>query len=319
MGAKLQYRDATQGRVIVAGSINMDVVVATARYPAPGETIAGSSIAFYPGGKGANLAVAARRLGRETILIGRTGRDVFGADLMAFLTIEQVNLTHVHPCDAATGAAIITTVNAANTIIVVPGANALVDAAAGTALAVHAADVLVSPLEIPQDTIRAFFRHGKLAGARTILNPSPAAIIDPGLLADTDFLVLNETELAWLTGQRLDVAAPDAAVAAAARKIRAQAFQVVCVTLGWRGCLAVAGETVITVPGREVQAIDSTGAGDCFTGALAAYLATHPAGDGCLEAALHAANDAACLSVQRAGAGPSMPTATELAAFQGRI
>jgi ribokinase len=168
-------------------------------------------------------------------------------------------------------------------------------------------------------SIRAFFRHGKLAGARTILNPSPAAVIDPGLLADTDILVLNETELAWLTGLGIDEAAPDAALAAAAHKLQAHASQVVCVTLGRRGCLAVAGDSVITVPGRPVHAVDSTGAGDCFTGAIAAYLATHQAEDGRLEAALHAANDAASLSVQRSGAGPSMPTAAELAAFQGRI
>jgi ribokinase len=304
-------------RVIIAGSINMDVVAATARFPQPGETVAGSAIAFHPGGKGGNQAVAAAKLGARTLLIGRVGLDAFGEQLRAFLAGQGVDISHVTAVDGATGTAVITTAGAQNCIVVVPGANAALDEAGVTAVPIRAGDVLLSQFEVPRPAVNQFFQHGKRAGATTILNPSPAAAIDALLLDDTDIIVLNETELAFLTRAALNGSTPDDAVLAAARTLRGNRLQqIICVTLGPRGVIALAGsfdgDRVISIPGRKVEAIDSTGAGDCFTGALAASLAQGSS----LETALRLANDAAAVSVQRHGAGPSMPTPADIAALR---
>jgi ribokinase len=305
------------GRVVVAGSINMDVVVASARFPVIGETLVGSSIAFHPGGKGANQAVAAARLGCRTFLIGRVGRDAFGTELRTFLSRQGVDIRHVRDADGSTGTAVITTAGARNTIIVVAGANAALDAEdVGSAIAgesIQPGDVLLGQFETPRSVTQRFFQVGKQVGATTILNPSPAAALDALLLDHTDIIVLNETELAALTGRTLNDATADADIIDAARQLRAQrAALVICVTVGPRGVLALTREQTIKVPGRRVTAVDSTGAGDCFTGALAASLA-----QGCdLAAALQFATDAAAVSVQRHGAGPSMPSPAEIAAMR---
>jgi ribokinase len=301
------------GRVIVAGSINMDVVVAAARFPATGETVAGNAIAFHPGGKGANQAVAAAKLGARTFLIGRVGADAFGGQLRTFLGRQGVDIRHVQEVDGSTGTAVITTAGARNTIIVVPGANACLEPADVTAEIVQPGDILLGQFETPRAATQQFFQYGKQIGATTVLNPSPADHIDTALLDHTDIIVLNETELALLTGKALTEATPDSEIMAAAQDLRAhRTAQVICITLGPRGVLALVGAHTTSVPGRHVVAVDSTGAGDCFTGALAASLAS-----GCdLTAALHFANDAAAVSVQRHGAGPSMPSAADIAALR---
>jgi ribokinase len=302
-----------QGRVIVAGSINMDVVTAASRFPKPGETVAGSTIAFHPGGKGANQAVAAAKLGVRTFLIGRVGRDAFGAQLRTFLGHQGVDIRHVQDVDGSTGTAVITTADARNTIIVVPGVNATLDPTDATAEIVQPGDILLSQFETPRATTQRFFQYGKQSGATTVLNPSPAAALDAFLLDHTDIIVLNETELASLTRGTLTETSTDADIIAAARCLRAaRPSQVICVTLGPRGVIALVGEHAITVLGRRVIAVDSTGAGDCFTGALAASLARGSD----IEAALHFATDAAAISVQRHGAGPSMPSAADIAALR---
>jgi ribokinase len=302
-----------QGRVIVAGSINMDVVTAASRFPQPGETVAGAAIAFQPGGKGANQAVAAAKLGVRTFLIGRVGRDAFGTQLRTFLGRQGVDIRHVQDVDGSTGTAVITTADARNTIIVVPGVNATLDPADVTAEIVLPGDILLSQFETPRATTQRFFLYGKQAGATTILNPSPAAAIDAFLLDYTDIIVLNETELASLAGGTLTETSTDTEIIAAARSLRAdRPSQVICVTLGPRGVIALVGEQAITVPSLRVNAVDSTGAGDCFTGALAASLASGSD----IQTALHFANDAAAISVQRHGAGPSMPSAADIAALR---
>ncbi len=162
------------GRVFVAGSINMDVVATAERHPKVGETVAGKAVLYFPGGKGANQAVAAARLGASTTLIGRVGKDAFGQQLRAYLAAEGVDLTFVKDAEAHTGTAIITVANADNTIVVVPGANAMVDANDVAAPVLAQGDVAVSQFEIPLPTITAFFRQARAAGATTILNPAPA-------------------------------------------------------------------------------------------------------------------------------------------------
>ncbi|GMP11102.1 ribokinase [Bradyrhizobium sp. TM239] len=298
------------GRVFVAGSINMDVVATADRHPRVGETVAGQQVLYFPGGKGANQAVAASRLGARTTLIGRLGKDSFGAELRTFLGAQGIELGSVRDTDTHTGTAIITVAASDNTIVVIPGSNAQVGADDVADVPLMKGDIAVSQFEIPLPTIAAFFRRAREAGVVTLLNPAPAQKMSGELLALVDILVLNETELGFLVGAELFDSDEPAKILDVARNLQARADQSICVTLGKRGVLALAGREEVAVPGRAVKAVDTTGAGDCFVGALAAQLA-----DGVpLRAALAFANAAASISVQRMGAGPSMPTATEVAA-----
>jgi ribokinase len=299
------------GRVFVAGSINMDVVATANRHPRIGETVAGKQVLYFPGGKGANQAVAAARLGARTTLIGRLGKDSFGAELKAFLEGQCIDLGYLQETAAAhTGTAIITVAEADNTIVVIPGANALVTADDVGVVPLLKGDVAVSQFEIPLPAIAAFFRNARERSATTLINPAPAMKVGRDLLELVDILVLNETELGLLAGVAISEVDEQARILDAARRLQATADQVICVTLGKRGVIALAGREGLTVAGRAVQAVDTTGAGDCFVGALAARLS-----DGAhLGDALAFANAAASISVQRMGAGPSMPTAAEVAA-----
>src|SRR5206468_2112991 len=183
------------GRVFVAGSINMDVVATADRHPRVGETVAGRQVLYFPGGKGANQAVAAARLGAQTTLIGRVGKDSFGGELKTFLSDQGIALGHVKETAAAhTGTAIITVAEADNTIVVIPGSNALLSAEDVAAVPLTEGDVAVSQFEIPLPTIAAFFQRARSAGATTLLNPAPAQKMSADLLALVDILVLNETE-----------------------------------------------------------------------------------------------------------------------------
>ncbi|MCA1454524.1 ribokinase [Bradyrhizobium sp. BRP22] len=297
------------GRVFVAGSINMDVVAAAERHPRVGETVAGSALLYFPGGKGANQAVAAAKLGAPTTLIGRLGKDAFGEQLRTFLAVQGVDLSFVKDtAETHTGTAIITVADADNTIVVVPGANALVDADDVAAPVLAKGDVAVSQFEIPQATIATFFKSVRAGGATTILNPAPASKFDRQLLDLVDILILNETELGFLTGRELRDSDSRDRFTDAARSLAGR-DKIVCITLGKRGVLALVQGEPLMVPGREVKAIDTTGAGDCFVGALASQLAV---GSG-LHHALDYANAAASICVQRMGAAPSMPTAAEVA------
>jgi ribokinase len=299
------------GRVFVAGSINMDVVATAERHPAVGETVAGSSALYFPGGKGANQAVAAAKLGAATTLIGRLGRDAFGEELRAFLARQGVDVSLVREtADAHTGTAIITLAHADNTIVVVPGANGLVTPDDIGSADLARGDIAVSQFEIPLPTIAAFFKRARTAGATTILNPAPARAFDPELLRLVDILVLNETELALLAGRELRDTDDAARFVDAARSLQPHPAQIICVTLGRRGVIALVEGKALTAAGRAVKAVDTTGAGDCFVGALAAQLAEGAP----LHNALGYANAAASICVQRMGAAPSMPTAAEVEA-----
>jgi ribokinase len=302
------------GRVFVAGSINMDVVATASRHPRVGETVAGEAVHYFPGGKGANQAVAAAKLGAAVTLIGRLGADAFGRQLRTFLAAQGVELAHVKDtAEAHTGTALITVADADNTIVVVPGANALVSAEDVAAPVLAEGDVAVSQFEIPQATITAFFTRARAAGATTILNPAPALPCDPALLDLVDILILNETELGLLTQIELHDTDEPARFIDAARRLPAASGKIICVTLGKRGVLALVHREPLLIPGRAVKAVDTTGAGDCCVGALAAQLASGKA----IGEALEYANAAASICVQRMGAAPSMPTATEVAALRG--
>jgi ribokinase len=299
------------GKVVVAGSINMDVVVTADRHPAIGETVSGREVLYFPGGKGANQAVAAARLGAATVLVGCTGTDAFGHDTRTFLMAHGVDLTYVRKAaSVSTGTALITVANADNTIIVIPGANALVSAADVTAPELQPGDVAVSQFEIPLPAISAFFARARACGATTILNPAPAMPIGRELLALVDVLIVNESELGLLAGIELHDTDPDARFTDTASTLQSGHRPDICVTLGKRGVVALIDGQVHVEAGRPVQAVDTTGAGDCFVGAMAARLAAGHS----LHSALGYATIAASLCVQRMGAGPSMPTAAEVAA-----
>jgi ribokinase len=262
------------GRVFVAGSINMDVVATADRHPKVGETVAGQAVHYFPGGKGANQAVAAAKLGASTALISRLGTDAFGQELRRFLAEQGVDLTFVRDtAEAHTGTALITVANADNTIVVVPGANALVSADDVGVPDFAKGDVAISQFEIPLPTIAAFFKRARAAGATTILNPAPATMFGQGLLDLVDILILNETELGFLTGIELRDTDDYEHFIEAARSLQMDENKTVCVTLGKRGIVALINGRQHVDIGRAVKAVDSTGAGDCFVGAVAALLA----------------------------------------------
>jgi ribokinase len=297
------------GAVVVFGSANMDLVVHTPRAPGPGETVLGDGFTQSQGGKGANQAVAAAKLGAPATLIGRLGTDAFGQQLRTFLAAQGVDLVLVKDtADIHTGTAIITIADADNTIVVVPGANAMVSAEDVAAPVLAKGDVAVSQFEIPQATIGAFFKRARAAGATTILNPAPAIACGPELLDLVDILVLNETELGVLAQTELHDTDEPARFIEAARRLPTASDKIICVTLGKRGVLALVGGEPSLIAGRAVKAVDTTGAGDCFVGALAAQLANGKP----IRDALNYANAAASICVQRMGAAPSMPTAAEV-------
>jgi ribokinase len=301
------------GRVFVAGSINMDVVATASRHPRVGETVAGQAVHYFPGGKGANQAVAAAKLGAPVALIGQLGTDAFGQQLRQFLGLQGVDLTLVKDsADIHTGTAVITIADADNTIVVVPGANALVSAEDVAAPVLVKGDVAVSQFEIPQTTIAAFFQRARAAGATTILNPAPALPCGAELLDLVDILILNETELGLLAQAELHDTDEPARFIEAVRRLPTASDKIICVTLGKRGVLALISGEPSLIEGRAVKAVDTTGAGDCFVGALAAQLANGKA----IREALQYANIAASICVQRMGAAPSMPTAAEVAALR---
>ncbi len=298
------------GRVFVAGSINMDVVATAERHPKIGETVAGKDVLYFPGGKGANQAVAAAKQGVLTTLIGRLGEDAFGRELRTFLAAQSIDLGLVKDVFGVhTGTAVITLANADNTIVVVPGANGTVDAGDVSGAPLAEGDVAVSQFEIPLPAIRAFFERARSVAATTMLNPAPALKFDGELLDLVDVLVVNESELGVLTGNEFGGNDDPKRLIGAALSLGGRE-KIVCVTLGARGVLALIDGAPLMIPGRPVKAVDTTGAGDCFVGALAAQLARGAN----MPYALNYANAAAAICVQRMGAAPSMPTAAEVEA-----
>ena len=299
------------GSVFVVGSINMDVVANADRHPRSGETVTGEELQFAPGGKGANQAVAAHRADADTSLVGRLGNDHFGDRLEAFLRDAGLDLHHVErEANLPTGTALITVAGSQNTIVVVPGANGALRPGDVQVLPIATGDVVVAQFEVPLETVQAALRYGGEEGATTLLNPSPAMPAGSGLLELDDVLVVNETELGFFSDAQADGLEGECDIVAAARNLRARDSQTIITTLGPDGAIAIDQEEVLRIEGRRVDAVDSTGAGDCFTGYLAAELSRRAP----VSAALATANAAASLCVQSFGAGPSMPRLDEVRA-----
>ncbi|MEU4498144.1 ribokinase [Streptomyces sp. NPDC023998] len=288
--------------IAVLGSTNMDLVAYVAHAPKRGETVTGREFRTIPGGKGANQAVAAARAGGEVSMVGAVGSDDFGALLRHTLVSSGVDIDLLRTADGPSGTAhIVVDDEGANSIVVIPGANGTVTALApGDEALIATADMLLLQLELPLSAVLDGAEAARRHGVRTILTPSPAQPLPPELLAVTDLLVPNEHEAATLTG----VADPHTAAEELLRLVPE-----VVITLGSAGSLyATRGATPLTVPAPEVTAVDTTGAGDTFVGALAVAL-----GEGKpMPQALGWAAAAAALCVQRPGASTSMPYRSEI-------
>jgi ribokinase len=303
---------AAPPRICVVGSCNVDLTFRAARLPRPGETLPAHSVLMGHGGKGANQAVMAARLGARVALIGRVGRDSFGEQALAHYRAEGIDTTHVGTdAERPTGtAAILVDDRANNCILVVAGANAGVspDDVGAAESALERAGAVLCQLETPLDATLAAFRLARAHRVMTFLNPAPAADLPDELLQLTDVLMPNEREAERLTG--LPVEMVDQAEAAA-RALRRRGPQTVLITLGERGVVVAGGERCEPVAAVPVAAVDTTGAGDAFIGALAVFLLE---GGELFETARRAAAVAA-LAVTRPGAQGAFPTRAEVTAF----
>jgi ribokinase len=302
------------GRVVVVASVNVDLVVTVERLPLPGETVTGGRFARHHGGKGGNQAVAAARLGAETVFVGAVGDDAFGADARSALEAEGIDLQGLATlAGEATGVALILVeAGGENSIAVAGGANeALVPdlvARALRALELQPADVVLVGHEIPTVSTHEALRLAREAGATTILNPAPALGLDAGTLALADILTPNRGELAALAGDDGPAAGP-----IALSLLEGTPGRAIVVSLGADGALLANGGGTTPLPAPSVDVVDTVGAGDTLNGALAAGLAAGLA----LPEAARRAVAAASLAVTREGAREGMPTLEELQAAGG--
>lgn len=278
--------------VCVVGSANLDIVATAARLPSPGETVLGTGYSEHAGGKGLNQAVAAARAGARTAFVSAVGPDAAGRHLLAALAVAGADTSFVATSDRPTGRAVITVdEHGENSIVVIPGANADV-----TGVPLPHSRVVLAQLEVPMPAVAAALRAARSTGATTILNPAPAAALDPDLLALVDVLVPNEHELARL---------------GTVTELLAAGVQVIVTTLGGAGIRVVTSDGEWHQPAFSVAPVDTTAAGDACCGALAARLA---AGDP-LDMAVRFAAAAGALATTRHGAVPSLPDRQEVDAL----
>lgn len=293
-------------KIVVVGSLNMDLVVRAQRHPFPGETLLGGDFKTFPGGKGANQAVAAARVcaAQTVCMIGRVGMDAFGATLLECVAKDGVDTRFIQKdAQAASGVALITLdAKGQNTIVVAPGANARL-----TPEDIQAAEdafsdgaVLLAQLETPLDTVAAAAKAARRHGMQVVLNPSPATPLPESLLADVDVLIPNESELALLSGEN--------DLSEGIQRLLTVGVKNLVVTLGSQGVLVAGSQGIARIPAHTVNVVDTVAAGDAFAGAFAVALSE---GHRISEAALWG-NAAGALAVTRAGAQPSLPRREEI-------
>ena len=306
--------------ITVVGSLNADLVVAVRRFPGPGETVMGHDFAVFPGGKGANQAFAAGRLGSGELpvrMVGQVGGDAYGEWLRQSLAGAGVDVTHVRiEAAAPTGLAMVAIDAAAqNQIVVVPGANGSFHPAAltGAHHAIAAAAVVLLQLEVPLPTVQTAARIAREAGAIVILDPSPARAVADVLLRSADYLTPNESELSVLTGGAPQASLRRGDAVTRARQLIARGARKVLVKMGRQGALLVTETAEHLQPAFPVEAVDTTAAGDAFNAGLAFALAR---GADPTEAIRYAAATAA-VCVTRVGAQPSMPARADVDALFG--
>lgn len=299
--------------ILVVGSSNTDMVIRAEHLPGPGETIIGKSFFMNPGGKGANQAVAASRLGENVVFICKTGNDIFGKQSVEVFNEEGINTTFLlsdakHP----SGVALITVDdNAENCIVVASGANATLSAndLQKSNTVIENASIILMQLEIPLETVEYVAKNSYARGVKVILNPAPACALPDSLLKHVSILTPNKTEAEMLSGIKVnDMASAEDA----ARRIKARGVDTVIITLGAEGALILHDDKCVHFPGIKVKAVDTTAAGDVFNGALAVALFQQ---NDIAEAVQYACK-AAAISVTRMGAQASAPYKKELAEKQ---
>ncbi len=299
----------TKRRVFVLGSINLDIQLAVAALPLPGETVRSLSTRRGLGGKGANQAIAASRAGADALLIGAVGNSTEVIEQIQNIAphLDVSGVARVPDCE--TGSAyIFVAQDGENQIVIVEGANALI--ADPDMSAVAAGDICLAQLEIPLPIIARFFEAARQVGARTVLNAAPALNEALILLDHADFLIVNETELAQFSVNASGGDRYAEEIISIASDLRKRDDQTIIVTLGAYGVVVV-GEQAFHVPARAVRPIDTTGAGDCFCGVFCAELANGRD----ITSAVRTANLAASLQVERAGAAEAMPWRAQIDAI----
>lgn len=300
-------------RILVLGSLNIDLVQRVARVPSPGETLKGGNLQIFVGGKGANQACAAARLGGRVQMAGKVGTDVFAGRIVQELRAAGVDTALVGTANASTGSAMIFVLpSGENTIVISPGANAEVSVAFALQAvgSLQAGDLLLCQLEIPMESVEAAICSAHERKILTVLDPAPAFCLPDRLWRAIDIVTPNQTEAAILTGCSQ---APSNMLEAeqCARALRQRGAKTAIVKMGDQGCLVAEGDRAKHIPGFAVPVCDTTAAGDTFNGALAVCLARGSS----LEAAARFANAAAALSVTKPGALCSIPSASEVDEF----
>ncbi len=302
-------------RIVVVGSVNTDMVVKGGRLPGPGETVTGGQFVMAAGGKGANQAVAAARLGADVTLIAKVGRDVFGDQAIENFRREKIRTDCILRDETnATGVALILVDDAGeNLISVASGTNHAITPGDVAKFAdnISTADILMLQLEIPMDAVCEAAQIAADAGVPVILDPAPAAPLPDRLLANATYLTPNESEAERLTGIAVN---DEASARRAAAQLQTAGAQWVIVTLGANGALVAGPDETKLIPTVRIEAVDTTAAGDAFNGGLAHALA----GRIQMEAAVKQACMVGALSAMRLGAQPSLPTYEELVCFKAR-
>ena len=299
--------------ICVIGSLNMDLVVNVDTMPKPGQTIIGSNFKEVPGGKGANQAVAMARLNGNVSMIGKVGEDGFGQTLINSLKNDKVDTTYIQTAKGATGVALITVdKNAQNSIVVSPGANFEVkeDDIDNNIEAIKNSDIVVLQLETPLNTIKYALNKAKELNKYTILNPAPAVKLDDEIIKNVDLLTPNETELEIISGVSIET---EEDIQKAAQIMIEKGVKELIVTLGSKGSLYINKEKSMFILAYKVEAVDTTVAGDSYTGALAVALSQ----DKNIEDAMDFASKVGALSVLKEGAQSSLPTLEDVKNFRG--
>ena len=299
--------------ICVIGSLNMDLVVNVDTMPKPGQTIIGSNFKEVPGGKGANQAVAMARLNGNVSMIGKVGEDGFGQTLINSLKNDKVDTTYIQTAKGATGVALITVdKNAQNSIVVSPGANFEVkeDDIDNNIEAIKNSDIVVLQLETPLNTIKYVLNKAKELNKYTILNPAPAVKLDDEIIKNVDLLTPNETELEIISEVSIET---EEDIQKAAQIMIEKGVKELIVTLGSKGSLYINKEKSMFKKAYKVEAVDTTAAGDSYTGALAVALSQ----DKNIEDAMDFASKVGALSVLKEGAQSSLPTLEDVKNFRG--